>query len=508
MAIATRQAAETVYVDRFCDGIIGPSCRDARPGPRRRSHRREHRSRLLGADDHAGHQGRPRGDPAGRRRRRAGRRRDRAPDPLHRRHLDRHRVGQRPDAGGPVQRRPVLRQGLPGLRRPRGRPSSRASAPIASAAPSAARGARRSRSPTATRSRWTPRRGRRDGRRGARRNSRTTPPRAGRAGALDPEPDRPVHAARPRRSGGADAPVHGPARDDPGGRPARLPQRRRLRRLPARSAPRPRCHAGAARAAADGHMDIDAVRAGAILVCPVKIAGGGVYLGDMHAMQGDGEIAGHTADVSGTVTLQVDVVKRLAIDGPVLFPVAEDLPYLARPLSDTERARAEEVAARDGVTLEETLPVSVVGTGPDLNAAVQNGLVRAGALLDMSVPEVMNRATITGAIEIGRAPASSRSRSGRRPRSSTPAGWAPRARAVRSGAVGLSRPRTAPARPRRRRPPARSQPPTTRPSTLDGDVRELRRRPRREARRRGRPPSIRPAASRCAARRGVRRAHR
>src|SRR3954470_13094923 len=58
----------------------------------------------------------------------------------------------------------------------------------------------------------------------------------------------------------------------------------------------------------DGHMDIDAVRAGAILVCPVKVPGGGVYLGDMHAMQGDGEIAGHTADVSGTVTLQVSVV--------------------------------------------------------------------------------------------------------------------------------------------------------------------------------------------------------
>ena len=35
----------------------------------------------------------------------------------------------------------------------------------------------------------------------------------------------------------------------------------------------------------DGHMDIDAVRAGAILICPVKTAGGGVYLGDMHALQ-------------------------------------------------------------------------------------------------------------------------------------------------------------------------------------------------------------------------------
>src|ERR671929_113767 len=70
----------------------------------------------------------------------------------------------------------------------------------------------------------------------------------------------------------------------------------------------------------DGHLDIDAVRAGAILVCPVKVPGGGVYLGDMHAMQGDGEIAGHTADVAGTVTLQVQVVKQLSIDGPVLFP--------------------------------------------------------------------------------------------------------------------------------------------------------------------------------------------
>src|SRR5947208_2003451 len=29
----------------------------------------------------------------------------------------------------------------------------------------------------------------------------------------------------------------------------------------------------------DGHMDIDAVRAGAILVCPVKVDGGGVYMG-------------------------------------------------------------------------------------------------------------------------------------------------------------------------------------------------------------------------------------
>jgi acetamidase/formamidase len=155
----------------------------------------------------------------------------------------------------------------------------------------------------------------------------------------------------------------------------------------------------------DGHMDIDAVRAGAVLVCPVKVPGGGIYLGDMHALQGDGEIAGHTCDVSGTVTLEVEVIKGLDIAGPILFPVAEDLPFLAKPLTEAEKARALEVGRRHGVTeLEEDAPISVVGSGPDLNSATDNGLKRAADLLGMTVPEVMNRATAAGAIEIGRHP--------------------------------------------------------------------------------------------------------
>ena len=155
----------------------------------------------------------------------------------------------------------------------------------------------------------------------------------------------------------------------------------------------------------DGHMDVDSVRAGAILVCPVKVPGGGVYLGDMHALQGDGEIAGHTCDVSGTVTLQVEVLKGVSIDGPVLFPLAEDLPFLAKPLSAEEQMRALALGRRYGVSqLEESLPISVIGTGPDLNSATDNGLARAAELLQVSVPEIMNRATISGAIEIGRHP--------------------------------------------------------------------------------------------------------
>jgi formamidase len=155
----------------------------------------------------------------------------------------------------------------------------------------------------------------------------------------------------------------------------------------------------------DGHMDIDIVRAGAIAICPVKVKGGGIYMGDMHALQGDGEIAGHTADVSGIVTVQVQVIKGLTIDGPILLPIAEDLPYLAKPLSRTERSRAEALAKDWGVEhLEESLPISFVGTGSELNAATENGLARAARVLDMTVAEVKNRATITGGIEIGRHP--------------------------------------------------------------------------------------------------------
>lgn len=155
----------------------------------------------------------------------------------------------------------------------------------------------------------------------------------------------------------------------------------------------------------DGHMDIDAVREGAILICPVKVAGGGIYLGDMHAMQGDGEIAGHTTDVSGRATLRVSVMKGLGNDGPILLMRPDDLPPLARPLSTDERAAAERLAREWGMDgIEASGPISFVGSGANLNAATENGLDRATAVLGLSRDEVMNRVTITGGIEIGRHP--------------------------------------------------------------------------------------------------------
>lgn len=48
--------------------------------------------------------------------------------------------------------------------------------------------------------------------------------------------------------------------------------------------------------------------------------------------------------------------------------------------------------------------MTFIGTGANLNEATENGLQRAADVLGLSVPEVKNRATIAGAIEIGRHP--------------------------------------------------------------------------------------------------------
>lgn len=121
-------------------------------------------------------------------------------------------------------------------------------------------------------------------------------------------------------------------------------------------------------------------------------------------MQGDGEIAGHTADVAGVITMQVSVLKNVTCGGPIILPVYEDLPILARPLNEDEKRQAEQEAQKWGVDLEESAPISFVGTGPNLNDATNCALSRAADFLDCTVPEVMNRATITGNIQIGRAP--------------------------------------------------------------------------------------------------------
>ncbi|MFC7154850.1 acetamidase/formamidase family protein [Halomarina halobia] len=154
----------------------------------------------------------------------------------------------------------------------------------------------------------------------------------------------------------------------------------------------------------DGHMDSNEVRAGAVLICPVKVDGGGLYVGDLHANQGDGELSLHTTDVSGWTELEVEVIKGLDVDGPLLLPNVEDLPHIARPISADERERGEALAEEYGVDLDDLGPIQVIGSGATINDATDNAFERASDLLDMSVGEVRGRCTFTGGVEIARLP--------------------------------------------------------------------------------------------------------
>ncbi|HEX8035920.1 MAG TPA: hypothetical protein VF510_18840, partial [Ktedonobacterales bacterium] len=121
--------------------------------------------------------------------------------------------------------------------------------------------------------------------------------------------------------------------------------------------------------------------------------------------QGDGELSLHTTDITADATVRVDVIHGLPLDGPILLPVAEDLPFIARPYTRRELEAGERLAERYHVTLRRNVaPIQFIGTGPTLNEATDNAIARAASVLEMTQAEVRNRCTITGSVEIGRLP--------------------------------------------------------------------------------------------------------
>lgn len=155
----------------------------------------------------------------------------------------------------------------------------------------------------------------------------------------------------------------------------------------------------------DGHLDCNSVTEGATIIAPVKIKGAGLYVGDVHAMQGNGEIAGHTTDVSAEVILDLDLIKRLNIDGPIILPLERDIPKIAKKYDDYEKDSINKLAERYGLEADlEYYPLQFIGSGKDLNEAALNSLERIALLFNKDINEIKNRATITGSVDIGRLP--------------------------------------------------------------------------------------------------------
>ena len=93
-----------------------------------------------------------------------------------------------------------------------------------------------------------------------------------------------------------------------------------------------------------GNMDTPEVRAGSTIYLPVNVPGALLYLGDGHAVQGEGEISGTAVEVPMNVTLTVDLLKGRRITVPRI----EDEHYLMavgsyRPLEDAMRIASHEL---------------------------------------------------------------------------------------------------------------------------------------------------------------------
>jgi formamidase len=109
--------------------------------------------------------------------------------------------------------------------------------------------------------------------------------------------------------------------------------------------------------------------------------------------------------VSGYTEFDVEVVRDLDIDGPLLLPNEEDLSHISKPYSDEEIERGQQLGAEYGVDVEADMgPIQIIGTGATINDATENAYDRAATLLGMSEGEIRTRCTFTGGVEIGRLP--------------------------------------------------------------------------------------------------------
>ena len=95
-----------------------------------------------------------------------------------------------------------------------------------------------------------------------------------------------------------------------------------------------------------------------MIYLPVNRAGALLYLGDCHAVQGDGELCGVALEMPAIVELQVDLVKNR----PIAWPQLENETFFmtigsARPLEDAARIAYRElvrwVAAETGMAEDE-----------------------------------------------------------------------------------------------------------------------------------------------------------
>jgi len=95
-----------------------------------------------------------------------------------------------------------------------------------------------------------------------------------------------------------------------------------------------------------GNMDCKEIREGATLLLPVNVPGALLALGDLHAVMADGEIGVTGVEVSGCVTVTVDIIK----DKKLPLPMIVNDNYVMTLASDEDLDTAVDMAVANMVS--------------------------------------------------------------------------------------------------------------------------------------------------------------
>ncbi|PYU52321.1 MAG: hypothetical protein DMG48_06575 [Acidobacteria bacterium] len=109
-----------------------------------------------------------------------------------------------------------------------------------------------------------------------------------------------------------------------------------------------------------GNMDFNEIVEGATVYLPVSVPGALLYVGDGHALQGDGELNGNALETSMDVEFTVDVIPGKRVPGPRVESATHLIAMgLAGSLDDAFRGATANMA--QWLTEEYKLTLSKVG---------------------------------------------------------------------------------------------------------------------------------------------------
>ena len=117
-----------------------------------------------------------------------------------------------------------------------------------------------------------------------------------------------------------------------------------------------------------GNMDFNEIVEGATVYLPVSVPGALLYVGDGHALQGDGELNGNALETSMDVEFTVDVIPGKQVPGPRVESATHIMAMgLAGSLDDAFRGATANMAQwlTDGYKLTPSEVAQVLGTSAE-----------------------------------------------------------------------------------------------------------------------------------------------